>query len=144
MLLCRFEFDGSAPATVWAAPGGGVEPGEHPLAALRRELDEEIGFVLDSEPRHVWHQEVVAPGHATGYDGVINDFYLVRTEGFTPRGSMTDEQLAAENVAGFQWWTHPEMAGYGGPGVFAPRDLATALGSLLIDGPPDEPVTFGL
>jgi 8-oxo-dGTP pyrophosphatase MutT (NUDIX family) len=29
---------------VWAAPGG-VEPGEPPLAALRRELHEETGLV---------------------------------------------------------------------------------------------------
>src|SRR5258705_13456425 len=79
MLLCQFRFhDGTDPKTVWAAPGGGIEAGEPPLAALRRELDEEIGLPLDAEPSHVWHQKVVAPGHATGYDGVINDFYLVR------------------------------------------------------------------
>ena len=56
----RFRHD-AGPDTVWAAPGGGVEAGEPPLAALRRELDEEIGLRLDAEPRHVWHQKVVAP-----------------------------------------------------------------------------------
>jgi 8-oxo-dGTP pyrophosphatase MutT (NUDIX family) len=145
MLLCKFQFRHDAgPDTVWAAPGGGIEAGEPPLAALRRELDEEIGLPLDAEPRHVWHQKVVAPGHATGYDGVINDYYLVRTAAFTPRGTMTDEQLAAENVAGFRWWTQPEIASYRGRAVFSPRGLAGALAVLLADGPPEHPLAFGL
>jgi 8-oxo-dGTP diphosphatase len=39
-----------------------VEPGETLLAALRRELHEEVGLAVDDDPVHVWHQEVVAPG----------------------------------------------------------------------------------
>jgi 8-oxo-dGTP diphosphatase len=98
-------------------------------------------FHHDADPDTVW---AVAPGHASGYDGVVNDYYLVRTDTFTPRGTMTDEQLAAENVAGFRWWTQPEIANYRGRAVFSPRDLAGALAALLADGPPKHPLAFGL
>jgi 8-oxo-dGTP diphosphatase len=144
ILLCRFEFsrqDGAA--VVWATPGGGVEPGESLLAALRRELDEEVGLVVDHDPPHVWHQEVVHPGRMEGYDGVINDYFLVRTVAFTPRGSMTDAELAAEGVTGFRWWTLAEIAAYQGPDLFGPRELPSALAALLADGPPPVPTQLG-
>jgi hypothetical protein len=47
-----------------------------------------------------------------GYDGVINDYCLVRAASFRPRGSMSDEELVAENIAGFRWWPPREIADY--------------------------------
>jgi 8-oxo-dGTP pyrophosphatase MutT (NUDIX family) len=141
LLLRAIVEDG---VTVWLTPGGGIESGESLLTALRRELVEEIGLRLTGDPPHVWHQRVVGPGHANDYDGVVNDYFLVRTDHFAPRGTMTPEELRAELLYDHRWWTIDEIQTYVGDAIFAPRRLGELLPPLLRQGPPATPVTVGL
>ncbi|MDQ0718723.1 8-oxo-dGTP diphosphatase [Streptomyces luteogriseus] len=144
-LLCRFAIPKpEGTIVVWAAPGGGVETGEALLTALRRELHEEVGLTLDADPPHVWHQEVTDPGHAAGYDGVINDYFLIRTAFFNPRGALSDDELAAENITGLKWWRLQDITDYHGTDLFSPRDLANPLAALISSSLPDRPVHLGL
>lgn len=140
ILLVRFEFDDGT--GLWATPGGGVEPGESLQEALVRELREEIGLEPPADPPHLWHQEVVAEGHATGYDGVINDYFLVRVDTHHPAGTLTAAELQAEHVHDIRWWTLSELESH--RGNFAPRALPQLIQSLLTDGPPSEPLQLGL
>jgi len=148
VLLCRFTSPHPAvpegATVVWAAPGGGVEPGELPLEALRRELHEETGLFLDADPPHVWHQEVAVAGQADGYDGLVNDYFLVRTSYFDPRGAFSDEELAAEHISGMRWWRYSDIVDYAGSDLFSPRDLATPLAALIAGDVPHTPLALGL
>ena len=112
--------------------------------ALRRELHEATGLVIDADPPNVWHQEVTAPGHADGYDGVVNDYFLVRTPRFDPRGALSDDELAAEHISAMRWWRHEDIAECGGTDLFSPRDLATPLAALIAGDIPATPVMLDL
>jgi G:T/U-mismatch repair DNA glycosylase/ADP-ribose pyrophosphatase YjhB (NUDIX family) len=138
VLLVRFEWPAK---TVWAPPGGGIEPGETPEEAIVRELAEECGL-RDFElgpciwTRDHWFTEM------PGWGGQSERIYLVRTEAFVPAPEWTAEQLAGEGIAGQRWWTPEELEAPGT--IFAPRRLPELLCDLLRDGPPPEPVDVGV
>ncbi|MFI8504797.1 NUDIX hydrolase [Streptomyces sp. NPDC085524] len=50
MLLLRYGPGQEEASGTWWLPGGMLDAGENPWPAARRELDEETGIVLDSEP----------------------------------------------------------------------------------------------
>lgn len=80
LLICQRRRD-AAFALQWEFPGGKLEAGESSAAALRRELEEELGIVADvgAELRHTQHDY---PGvysvklvfhHVTRFSGALRN-----------------------------------------------------------------------
>jgi 8-oxo-dGTP diphosphatase len=140
VLLVRFEFP---TATVWGLPGGGLQPGEAPHDALRRELAEEVGLDDPLIGPAVWQRlHLVTFQHDAGHwDGQRDLVHLVRTRPFDPRPQLTWEQLNSERVHELRWWTLAEIQH--SHERFAPRRLAFHLEQLIADGPPAHPVDTG-
>lgn len=139
VLLVRFEFP---TATVWALPGGGLDPGEDDETGLRRELREELGLHdVEIGPR-IWTREHVIPMR-TGHDGQRDHIHLVRLAHFEPTPEIGWDALRDELVFEMRWWSVDEIAAAAGT-RFAPGRLAELLRRLLADGVPPVPIDTGL
>jgi 8-oxo-dGTP diphosphatase len=72
VLVAQRRPDALVLAGYWEVPGGKVEPGEDPLDAARRELEEETG--VRAPPRDLWTD---CGSHLSGGDeGPVLDFRL--------------------------------------------------------------------
>jgi 8-oxo-dGTP diphosphatase len=131
VLLVRFEFPA---ATRWALPGGGLEPGETHVTALRRELEEEVGMVDAIIGPQIWHRLHIVPFLNGEFDGQRERIHLVECAAFEPEPRLSWEQMNAEFVHELRWWTIDEIAA--SDVYFVPKELPTLLGLLLRDGPP--------
>lgn len=143
ILLVRFEFP---EITVWATPGGGMEPGETELDTLARELDEELGLTDVEVGPHIWNRTHVIPFFDGQFDGQQDRYHLVRVAaGFEPRPRLSWEQLNAERIFELRWWTLDELHGpLPDHTRFAPQRLAGLVADLLTTGPPPVPLDTGV
>jgi 8-oxo-dGTP diphosphatase len=139
ILLVRFEFPAR---TIWATPGGGIEPGETPEHAIVRELEEETGLTDVEVGPVVWTRLHVIPFVGGDWDGQHEQYHLVRAPAFEPRPRLSWAQLHAEYVHELRWWTPDELAAT--VVTFAPRRLPELVRQLLRDGPADEPIDAGV
>lgn len=141
VLLVRFEFPRG---TVWAFPGGGIEPDEDDHAALQRELGEEVGLAGAEVGPHVWSREHIIPHEDGRWDGQRDRFYLVPVPArFEPTPTLSWDQLRAERLHEIRWWSLADIE-TDRRTWFAPRRVGELLRSLVDVGPPRSPVDTGV
>lgn len=142
VLMVRFEFP---TRTVWALPGGGLEPGEDDLTGLRRELHEEVGLYDVTIGPHVWSREHIIPHDDGRWDGQRDRVYLVPTSRFDPEPTLSWEQLRAERLHEIRWWSIEEVIAATADEVwFAPRRMGELLHALVVEGAPPAPIDTGI
>ncbi|MBL9088525.1 MAG: NUDIX domain-containing protein [Planctomycetia bacterium] len=141
VLLIRTAIPQRPGAHLHLTPGGGVEPGEGAVEALRRELLEETGRDgLEAGPE-VWRRT-----HTYRWAAKIvtqaERYFVVRTPAFAPvpQAGVPD----FDDFVAFRWWSAAEVAA--SDEHFVPYRLAALLPPLLAalrDGRPLAPVDVG-
>lgn len=138
VLLVHFQFP---TWTLWATPGGGVESDETLETAIRRELLEEVGLRDVELGPIIWERTHEFPFAV--FSGQHEKFFLVRTSTSAVEPLLSKEELLAEHVTASRWWSVQEIREERDE-LFAPRDLASLLESLIMDGAPEAVIDTGV
>lgn len=122
----------------WFTPGGGIESGEDPLTALRRECWEELGHVPLDIRGPIAHRR-----YSFEFDRhrlvQETDYYWARQERFEPVPQQLSD-LERSFLLGWRWWT-AESLGASAEAIY-PEDLSGLIEGLG-GGAPSRPGRLG-
>ncbi|MFE3451503.1 NUDIX hydrolase [Nonomuraea sp. NPDC059194] len=127
-VLLMHWYDRVSDETIWEPPGGGLDQGETPLEAARRELAEETGL-----PGDAVQDRWVAVERDFTWLGVryvkVEPFFVARFDEASPRvkpGELTEEE--SEALLGYGWFGAEELGSL--PGRLDPPELPEVIRSL--------------
>ena len=128
--------------TGWVLPGGGIEDGEDPQAALRRELLEETGLVNPFIGPVVCRRTQRGPGIAPGFGGQQEDIHLVPCHDFELKPAMPEHELRAEGIVDMRWFSSAEL--HATPDKVVPEGLADLVDRVLEFGGSIDPLEIDI
>lgn len=125
---------------VWVMPGGGIEPGELPAEAGRREVLEETGIDIGELRGPVWHRE-----HEFSWDGHAfsqEEWFMVGRVSGRPEVDWTDAGPELRYFVGARWMSLQDIRSSGD--LIAPRRLGELLPPILDGVLPPAPIETGV
>lgn len=131
--------DPSDPSNIyWCPIGGGIEAGESPEDAARREVREETGLNEFDLGSHIWNRQDKYSFNGTNYE-VSETWFLSRVTAFEID---TSALFGLERTAFLRhhWWTQDELDATSE--IMMPRQLALLFKDLIHNGPPEVPLVI--